>query len=520
MSSPSVIKRYRQRGAIGLWGSMTLLLAVMFMALAVDTGRLWMQQRKLQSIADIASMEAARQIGCNINIDTVRTAAQTAANRNGFSGQLSQGPNIVELGSISTVGGVRQFASSSDQEAVRVYVTESVPASLVAGGLFGNQILLDAEAVSAADPSLVAFTAGSFLLNVNAQNSVLMNALLGNLLGTSLNLGVLSYQGLVAADLTLADLLRAHGSVTTIDQLLETDMSLDSLLGLIAAGVDSAGTASGPATSALQQLSSGTSNNATIKLSDILAVSSPNEDAAANLSLNAFSLITAAALFANEQSTVNLSIAGINAAIGITQAPLLAVGPSQGSNCTIARTAQLSVGISASVAGTVTVTLNAIVAPGAAELSQFSDNGSTSNVVIAASPGTATVTGNATLNVLGTPISIGINLPVGTATPQNVVFNVAHPTAENLPDTQSVGSSLDDSLENALQDQNILTIPLVGLLLEPVLELAVSTILAPLLGEIGRAVLDPLLEMLGIRLGGMEITLVDIQLKRAKPLII
>jgi uncharacterized membrane protein len=57
-------------------------------------------------------------------------------------------------------------------------------------------------------------------------------------------------------------------------------------------------------------------------------------------------------------------------------------------------------------------------------------------------------------------------------------------------------------------------------LLEPVLELAVGTILAPLLGEIGHAVLDPLLEMLGIRLGGMEITLVDIQLKRAKPLII
>jgi uncharacterized membrane protein len=347
-----------------------------------------------------------------------------------------------------------------------------------------------------------------------------MNALLGNLLGTSLNLSVLSYQGLVAADLTLADLLRAQGSVTTIDQLLEADMPLGSLLGLIAAGVDSAGTATGPATSALQQLSSGISNNATIKLSDILAVSSPNEDAAADLSLNAFSLITAAALFANEQSTVNLSIAGINAAIGITQAPLLAVGPSQGSNCTVARTAQLSVGISASVAGTVTVTLNTIVAPGTAELSQFSDNGSTSNVVIAATPGIATVTGNATLNVLGSPISIGINLPVGTATPQNVVFNVAHPTAENLPDTQSVGSSLGDSLENALQDQDILTIPLVGLLLEPVLELAVGTILAPLLGEIGHAVLDPLLEMLGIRLGGMEITLVDIQLKRAKPLII
>src|SRR3546814_569511 len=89
MFSPSIISqvssRHSQRGAIGLWGSMTLLLAVMFMALAVDTGRLWMQQRKLQSIADIASMEAARFIGCNADSGNVLSAAQAAAARNGYS---------------------------------------------------------------------------------------------------------------------------------------------------------------------------------------------------------------------------------------------------------------------------------------------------------------------------------------------------------------------------------------------------------------------------------------------------
>lgn len=519
MSSPSIIKRHQQRGAIGLWGSMTLLLAVMFMALAVDTGRLWMQQRKLQSIADIASMEAARQIGCNTNISAVRTAAQTAALRNGYSGQLSASPNLVDLGGVTKTTGIRQYLPGEREEAVRVYVTQSVPASLVAGGLFGNQVLLNAEAVSAADSPLVAFTAGSFLLNVNTENSALMNALLGNLLGTSLNLSVLSYEALASANLTLANLLRVRGS-TNVDELLEDEMPVRELLDLITDGVADAGTASNLATTALLQLSSGITNNGTIRLSDILTVSSPNEDATAGLSLNAFSLITAAALFANEGSSVNLSLAGINAGITITQAPVLAVGPSEGSNCTVARTAQLTVGVTASVAGVLSVTLNTVVAQGTAELTEFSDDGGESHVVIAATPGIASVTGAATLTVLGIPVSIGINLPVQTAIAQDLEFDVAHPTPNNLPQMQTVASPIGDSLENALQQGNILNIPALNFLLQPLVGAVINATLSPLLGQIGRVLLDPLLEMLGIRLGGMDVTVLSIQLRQSKPLII
>lgn len=514
---------HHQRGAIGLWGSMTLLLAVLFMALAVDAGRLWMQQRKLQSIADIAAMEAAREIGCNTNINDVLTAAQDAAVRNGYNGQLSQGPNIVELGSVTTVGGIRQFSGSSGQQAVHVYATESVPASLVAGGLFGNQVLLGAEAVSAGDPTLAAFTAGSFLLNVDTENATLMNALLGGLLGTSLNLSVLSYESLASANLSLANLLRVQGAAS-MDELLEAEMSVGELLDLIADGVADAGTAGTLASNALEELSSGITNNGTIKLSDILTVSSPNEDGAADLSLNAFSLITAAAMFVNEQSPIALppipDLPGVHVAITVTQAPLLAVGPSEGSNCTVARTAQLALDIFASVAGALTVTLNATAAQGTAELTEFSDDGSESHVVIEATPGVASVNGAATVTVLGIPVSIGINLPVQAAAAQDLEFDVAHPTLANLPQTMSVASPLGDSLENALQQEDVLTIPVLGPLLEPLVETAINTLLAPLLGEIGRVLLDPLLEMLGIRLGGMDVTLHSIQLRGAKPLII
>ena len=84
----------------------------------------------------------------------------------------------------------------------------------------------------------------------------------------------------------------------------------------------------------------------------------------------------------------------------------------------------------------------------------------------------------------------------------------------------TASGSTVDRLENALQQEDILIIPVLGALVEPLVETAINTLLAPLLGEIGRRLLDPLLEMLGIRLGGMDVTLHDIQLRQARPLII
>jgi len=510
---------------------MTLLLAVVFMALAVDTGRLWMQQRKLQSIADIASMEAAREIvGCGVDASiAILAAAGNAATRNGYDGQITQSPNMVELGNVTTVGGIRRFTTDTEQRAVRVYITQSVPASLVAGGLFGNQVLLHAEAVSAADPSLVTFTAGSFLLDIDTENADLLNALLGELLSTSLSLSVLSYEGLATADLSLADLLRVQGGVSTVHELLEAEMALGDLLNLMADGLAEAGTANGPAIAALEELSSGIGNDATIRLSDILAVSAPNEDATTELSLNALSLVMAAAMFASEESTVTISIAGLETEITIQQAPLLAVGPSEGDNCTMARTAQLSLGVSASAAlplvGSVNLTLNAAVAQGTAELTEFSDDGSASNVVIAATPGLTSISGSATLVVdplllPPTSVPVGINVPLNPGTAQNLEFEVPHPAADNLPQTQPTANALGDSLQNALQEDDILTLPPALGPLESLVEIAINTLLSPLLGEIGRVLLDPLLEILGVRLGGMEVTLHSIQLRQEKPLII
>ncbi|HYD34188.1 MAG TPA: TadG family pilus assembly protein [Methylophilaceae bacterium] len=494
MFNPSINSPRKQRGIIGLWGAMTLLLAVLFMALAVDTGRLWMQKRKLQSIADVASIEAASLISCEVNIDAVRDAAQNAAARNGYNGQLSQSPNLIQLGSITNSSGIRQFFDTSDDGAVRIYITQTVPASLVAGGLFGNQVLLHAEAVSAAHPPMISFTAGSFLLNINSSNEGLMDELLGGLLGTNINLSLLSYQGLATADVTLADMLRVQGS-SSVQDLLNAEMSLRDLINLIGDGVAEAGTANSPAATALQQLGAAVAKGATIRLSDILAVSAPNEEVTADFSLNALSLITAAALFVNEGASVSLGV--LDATITVTQAPVLAIGPSDGTGCTEAKTAQLRVNTSVSL-GVANVSLQLAVAQGSARFNELTTNGSQSRVKILATPGVASLDIAAT--VLGLPVPI--NLPSLASSPQELVFEVAHPVKANLPQTMTATTSAGDSLSNVLQGTGA--------------PAAVSS----LLEAIGNQLLDPLLELLGIRLGGIDVTLHDIQWRQPKPLII
>ena len=58
-----MVLRYpaRQRGAIGLMAALTLGLALLFMLLVVDSGRLYLEQRKLQRIADM--IDKARREG-------------------------------------------------------------------------------------------------------------------------------------------------------------------------------------------------------------------------------------------------------------------------------------------------------------------------------------------------------------------------------------------------------------------------------------------------------------------------
>ena len=53
----------QQRGAIGLMAAVTLGMVLLFMLLVIDSGRLYLEQRKLQRVADMAALEVVSRGG-------------------------------------------------------------------------------------------------------------------------------------------------------------------------------------------------------------------------------------------------------------------------------------------------------------------------------------------------------------------------------------------------------------------------------------------------------------------------
>lgn len=532
-----------QRGAIGLVGILTMLTALLLTALVVDSGRLWMQQRHLQSIADIAAIHASRHLGCSANLQNVIQIAQQAAANNGFGGQLSANPNQVLLGRLDTVQGIRQFTADGSNEAIYVRATRSVSSSLIAGGLMGGTVTLRAEAVSVSDPPIAAFGAGSFLASLSSEQSVLLNGLLGGMLGAPLNLDVLTYRGIADTTITLQDMLAVSGQVGTLEDLLNSNMQIGGLLELFANAAGQNSAADLQAVMGIQTIASHTVKTVPVKLGEVLAVTTPDSNAAATVALNALSLITTAAMIANGQNAITLplaitvpSITSINALVTVIEPPQLAIGPAAGAGgaiCTEVRTAQIRarVGVLVSIPllARIDLALNTEVAQGSAGLRSIQQNDGNSEVEIEANPGIAalTLTNNAgtgparVSTLLNIPIAdIGLNLPIQPPVAETLEYSVAHPVKDHLPQTQSVASPLGSSLATALGKQSSVNVTVLSVLNLGLVNNVVSTIVRPLLSEIGRVLLDPLLDLLGIRVGGLDVTLDDVQYRQAKPLVI
>lgn len=542
MTRGSLTRYPYQGGAIGFVAILLLLTTLLLTVLIVDSGRLWMQQKKLQTIADMAAISAARNVGCQTDLQHITQMAQQAAMNNGFTGQLSASPNQVLLGRLDTIEGVRQFTADGSNQAIYVRVTDVVPSSLMAGGLIGGTVTLHAEAVSASDPPLAIISVGSSTLNLNTEQSVLLNGLLGGILGGPLSLDALTYRGIAATKLTLQDLLAVSQQIGTLEGLLNTNMQVGELLALIAQAVDRTGVADVRVVSGVQTIASLAVKNATLKLGDVLALTSPSTEAAATVALDALSLITTTAMIANGVNAINLplginipSIAQINAQINIIEPPQLAIGPAAGIGtlCTVAKSAQVrtrvAVLVNIPLLARIDLALGVEVAQGSAGIRSIQNSDGNTEVIVDATPGIAAIsltniagTGPARVSaLLGLPLAdIGLNLPLQPSNPQALEYAVPLPSRDHLPQTQSVSSSVGSSLQNALGQANSLDIRLLGALNLGILNTVVSTIVSPLLSEIGRTLLDPLLGILGITVGGLDVTLEDVQYRQPNPLAI
>lgn len=333
---------HRQRGAVILMTTGFMLLGVLFLALAIDSGRLFMEKRSLQRIADIAALEAATRFGCKeqtiggVTKKWRAEFAQEAALRNGFNGTVT-----AACGDISDAD-VRVFTVNEvSGKAIRVEVQDSTVASIVAGGVFTGPINLRAEAVAIrAGNALAGLTIRSTTATINTQDSILLNTILGGLLGTSLNISAVGYNGLVGTQVKLLDFLDALAielglGVGDYEQVLSTQLTVGQLIGLTADAISREGaqlaTGAGNLNDVLVALGlvALSNNPAKISLGELLNVQTTDKLQAANVDLNLLDLVQGSIQLASSNAAVGVDLPVNVPGVAALDLSLRVVEPSQ-----------------------------------------------------------------------------------------------------------------------------------------------------------------------------------------------
>lgn len=331
----------RQRGAIGLMAAGTLALALGFTLLVIDTGRLYMEQRKLQRVADTAALEAVSRDGNCKSGQSATTYATQSATRNGFT-VSADNTLTVSCGTLQTgAENLRAFVvDATKTAAVQVIVSRPVTTSIAAGIgalLSGAPVSLttrlDATAV-AAEPkiTLAQLSIRSTLLSVDSARSNLLNPLFSTLLGGNVNLTVGGWDGLVKTDINLLKFMDQLAielgvSAGNYTALLNTQGSVTKFI-KAAANVVNLNGASAEVKTALTNLQVAATGASPIKLGDLLTLQTGTQEAGLDATVQLFQLIQGFVQLANKNSAVNstlpvnvLGLAGVTTHIKVIQPP-------------------------------------------------------------------------------------------------------------------------------------------------------------------------------------------------------
>ena len=214
-------------GSIAILAAVVAMVTMAVAALAIDTGRVFVDRRHAQSATDLAAIAAVS------DLPNALKAAKATAARNRFGDGT---PVAVELGVYSARPDLEpalRFVPASVAEANAARVTLRSSASLTFGAaLLGRNSIDVVTRATATQSALATFAIGSRLLGLDGG---LLNRVLGGLLGTTLSLSVMDYDALLAAELDLFDVMTAlaarngTGAATYAALLAETVKPLDLL---------------------------------------------------------------------------------------------------------------------------------------------------------------------------------------------------------------------------------------------------------------------------------------------------
>ncbi|MBX8488118.1 TadG family pilus assembly protein [Pseudomonas cichorii] len=381
----------RQRGAISLLAGLTLAFALLCTLLVIDSGRLYLEKRSLQRVADMAALEAAGRKGTCSPGSSASTFANQSATRNSFVAGNGNRTLTINCGTLALdLDSKRTFtADATKSEAIRVVATHAVPRSIAAGiaAIFDKtptppNIQLSAIAVAAGTPPLAALTIRSAAMTIDSTKAALLNPVIGSLLGGTLNLSVANWQGIAGTDLSVLSYLNRLKTDLNINAIgytdvLNTNVAVSQLIQTAINVLDPAGTLSATATIAGLRALKVAAGATTVLLGDLLSVQGSSDIAALNTNLRLLDLVQGLAQLANDKngisSAAQINLAGlaqVTTKVQVIEPPQLsAVGdpskidplnPKTGANRLYVRTAQMRalVSINLPVLGAITPLVN------------------------------------------------------------------------------------------------------------------------------------------------------------------
>ncbi|MGQ0699088.1 MAG: TadG family pilus assembly protein [Panacagrimonas sp.] len=297
----------RQRGSI-LVNAAVGLSAMIILLSVIDLGFLFYYKREYQKAADLAAMAGAQRLadGC--------IAAVSAADSNldeNLRGFQHDGP-LIQCGDWDPTGTPVFTPGTANPNAVEVVVLGSAPR------FFLSDRQISADAIARAQDRRAVLNLRSTLVSVDTSKSAALNSLFGGLLGSTVNLSVAGWNGLINTDITLLDYLDQLAinlglQAGDYDAVLAANASVGTLLDT-AIDLLEQGKGSGNVTAALGGLDvlrlAIPSATPLVRLGDLVSVQSGTQASGLDAALEVFQLVQAAVQLANSKnalaSTVNL----------------------------------------------------------------------------------------------------------------------------------------------------------------------------------------------------------------------
>lgn len=519
---PAVFPVSRQKGAtfifVALW--MGVVLAGL---MVLDIGNLVWQKRELQKIADLSAIAGASDV-----LERCDENALAFASENGLRSE-DPSPSI-HAGNWVAKTDFDAFLSTAAKNACGIKVSRVVPYFFVWPASAGGARTLSAEAIAVQQLTEIArlFIRNKVLdIATGKPNAVLLNAVVGGLLGGSLNLSVASWEGLLRTDLKLLSFLEALAIELKLDAgnyngLLETDVDVGTLVAATIRALQEEGDATAAANiSALQAIKVAAAvRPLKFKLAQLLQLDLSGTNAGLDTRLNVFGLLQSVIQVGNKNAAVdaNLKIplgplADVNLKLKVIEPPQWAVGiPSQNPPLQ-ARTAQVQLGLDATVLG-IGVKLDVNAGSGSVTLTNYDcrslDSKSLSVDVRSALLALSLKLKLLNSDVVSVPLELLSQTRSANITPPELTRADAAPPSDideaawqTVVFNTGIVKSLTDSVKKTLQETLKSSLgflgSLLGGLLGGVLDL-VNLVVSPILDPI----LSLLLTMLGIDITATE----------------